>query len=924
MKSFTKFFSFAMLIMFLFSMQNAKADSQRMYLMEGFTSTSCNPCAQTWPSVDPQFVENYDVCIPMKYHVLIGTTDNDPFNKDNPTMHNSRANYYNIDGVPHLRVNGNTGDHPANIATLVPNWNALRGVNSPITLGITEAKNGSNVDVTVKVSSSQALSGVVLRIVLMEYQVAFSGSNGETNHRWIPRDMLPSLNGTAINIGANQSQDVKVSYLPKAAYNASNLYIVAFIQNDATKEVVQAGSNLTQKLLKAKVSTDASIYLKMARNSTLQKVFTVKNPNPIAAEFNLSVGSSSLIPDGVNITLDKAKVTLQPNEETTVTATVASPASAFFSRFFVVATPKASGKIIDSDSAYAYVLTNDAKYACYINYGYGSLFAYNALKSSETYKNDVVSIPLYETELYNQYDPTAFDLAVFSSNSDYASTMANAEGAALPMLTTIDNMLKAKKRIFFMCEGGAYVAYNSETTSNTLKFMLQDDLGIIGASSALRVTLNTSNQITAINKFTINGIKSDPIGQSINTITCNDFSQTEFPYFIVLSDSLILDPEGKGKGFMYTDKQTALCGVRAEVGDGRIVYTSIGLEAIKNATSRNTVALSIIDWLLSDVSSEAKIKFTPEQLDFGRVKINTPKEMTFRIENSGAKPLKISEISLNDEDGIFAFTNGQPTDLPTLDLGNTYDISITFTPKEEDKDYYGDVHIISNSTTNPDYYYALNGTGIGEESIPEIYVPKTSCEFGKVDLGKSASDTFNITNKGSGLLTIENVMISEDEDLVYTVTQGDEGLPKDIAPGLSHKVIVTYTPEVKERTSTAILDISSNDEAHPTISIAYSGTCQDTTSSVNYTNDKNVSLEVLPNPIVNNGTIRLNIADGYKNIVLSVIDASGRKVAELYNGFYSTGKYDFVINANDYSSGAYTVIANINGEAVTVPFIIKK
>jgi hypothetical protein len=122
-------------------------------------------------------------------------------------------------------------------------------------------RRGDKIDVTAEVSDVQEPGDKVrLRLVLVEGWVGFTGSNGLPYHHHVVRAMPGGPDGIGVaKKAAKQSAAVDLGelrdqlnqYLDKAAQKRDigdlprpmdfrRLYVVAFVQNDETKEVLQA------------------------------------------------------------------------------------------------------------------------------------------------------------------------------------------------------------------------------------------------------------------------------------------------------------------------------------------------------------------------------------------------------------------------------------------------------------------------------------------------------------------------------------------------------------------------------------------------------------------------------------------------------------------------------------------------------------
>ncbi|GBU07758.1 hypothetical protein AwDysgo_10890 [Bacteroidales bacterium] len=228
--------------------------------MEHFTSASCPPCNGTNKEVDPIYEKNKDKLVVIKYQGQIGF---DPMYNENRSDAQGRATYYApLSGIPDGRIDGNfRSGHPGNI---VNNANILAAskINSNwnIDLDFQFLENDTKILVTTKVKSLVNQTGSAntnnrLHIVLVEEEVKYTsapGTNGEKNFLHVMRKMLPNFNGTQINKAWDEDEEKTFTQevaIPSYIKSLKQLAVVAFIQDNATKNVKQAAYQAPKEIL---------------------------------------------------------------------------------------------------------------------------------------------------------------------------------------------------------------------------------------------------------------------------------------------------------------------------------------------------------------------------------------------------------------------------------------------------------------------------------------------------------------------------------------------------------------------------------------------------------------------------------------------------------------------------------------------------
>jgi hypothetical protein len=163
-------------------------------------------------------------------------------NLHNPLEVSSRVNYYSVPDIPYSRLDGlNVGMVDQTIL------NNRCTVSSPFTISLSHrlSANYDSIYVAMAITATQNTpAGLKAHIAVIEKNIHFSTppSNGEKDFFYIMKKMLPDSNGTtmpAMNTG--QSFTIQAAWKLKNVYNIEELAVVGFIQDNATKEVKQAG-----------------------------------------------------------------------------------------------------------------------------------------------------------------------------------------------------------------------------------------------------------------------------------------------------------------------------------------------------------------------------------------------------------------------------------------------------------------------------------------------------------------------------------------------------------------------------------------------------------------------------------------------------------------------------------------------------------
>ena len=225
---------------------------QRTVLFEEFTQASCGPCASQNPGFNSLLDENSDKTLAIKYQVWWPGFD--PMYLQNEPDVDSRVGYYSVSGVPDATMDG---VHIANdCAAYVgapacvsqDDIDAAAAITSPFLINVTHSFNAeyTTVNVHVEVTAGADVAGTLkLQVAVTEKEILFDtppGSNGETEFYGVMKKLLPSATGTTTGaFYGGETKSFDLSWDMSNIYNLNNIQIVAFMQDDATKKVLQAG-----------------------------------------------------------------------------------------------------------------------------------------------------------------------------------------------------------------------------------------------------------------------------------------------------------------------------------------------------------------------------------------------------------------------------------------------------------------------------------------------------------------------------------------------------------------------------------------------------------------------------------------------------------------------------------------------------------
>ncbi len=262
----------------------------RVTCIEEFTSSTCAPCASLNSTFDPLLTANFTNdaspsfvnVTAVKYQMNWPSPGNDPsYNPDGVT----RQNYYGVTGIPDVYFDGLPPASTDQTAIDKARW-----ANPAImSLSATSTITGNTISVTASLTPHISVpSGTKMFIAVMEkqYNYAASTTSQDVFHH-VVRKLLPSGTGITINnlvdgTVVNQTESYTFTGIgSQPAQNSydlwtsmSNLEVVVFVQNVATKEIYQAA-----------LANRAPNGLNDLNNGFDARIF----PNPVADQLILNI-----------------------------------------------------------------------------------------------------------------------------------------------------------------------------------------------------------------------------------------------------------------------------------------------------------------------------------------------------------------------------------------------------------------------------------------------------------------------------------------------------------------------------------------------------------------------------------------------------------------------------------------------------------
>ncbi len=576
-----RFFALLTALLVIFSCISAWG-AQRVVLVESFTNTSCGPCASANP-VTHQFIDDYpnQMVLNLQYH-MNWPSPTDPFYLVDTADNNGRRTYYGISSVPDMVTDGVNTPEPGSYGGLAAAVGSQFEVVSPFTLDITTSMVGNDMTVDVDVTAVEVVpaSGLTLRIALVEPYVLLDppgSDNGERNFYCTMRDMLPAHTGQDLIITNGQTLSFSETGTVDPSWN--DVYAVVFIQNDTTKEILQAGSTLVAPTYEhfygypeptrvGPMMETQSFPTRIMNVGTMGDIYdvTLSYDHPASWGASVCIGANCLPPGTTNVAVpvsagqeEEISVDITPILEAgqgnlTVTVTSQNVPGNSWSKTFSVISGNTHLLLVDDDASESY----DAYYKAAIEangYTYG------------TWDRDADG--KVDSSLLN-----SFRCVVWNVGWGFPSLDATDRAAIEAFLTGGGSLFLSGQDIgwdFYDVSGSQY--------GNQVWF--QNHFGAYYMSDDT-------------NDLTLDGVAGDPIGDGLAfSIGGGDGANNqEYPSEI--------NPFNGGVGCLtYSNGREG--GVRFDNGTFKTVYFSFGFEGISTAADRSLIMGRVLDWLELDM-----------------------------------------------------------------------------------------------------------------------------------------------------------------------------------------------------------------------------------------------------------------------------------------------------------------------------------
>lgn len=778
----------------------------RLTVIEEFTSATCGPCVAASTALKQVVDLRKNGIVSIRFHQN-WPAPNDPWNVENPTDNDGRKDFYKVSGIPYGRMNGAVVGI-TNASEMLTKAQAANAAMAPLKVDVSAVKNGTKYDVSVTVTTNVALTNHKLLVgVVSRYcpypglSQSLPGSNGEEEFYDAMNKMLGGHLGTSINIPAGGNQTFTFNYTPGTGltWPAGQQYIIAYVQNATSLEVLNAGTNLN--LISPQVEMVSPMWEPIDKGGSATKKLRITNPTDKELVCSISIDNAdNLSQAGWTATLSSEEAVIPANGSVEFSYSNTATTRALFAGISVSVIPVFGNNVVpgtigESATVTSGYLTNGSRVAVF--YGSTSGAQGNVIPAlASKYGQDVVYVPLNADVL------TAFPVA---SSYEAIILPVGFDGRfnIVAMVPLAQQMINANKGVWMSAPVGLAVALNAGNQQYAGYPEAKAFFESFGLSVANTVNRNDGQYIT---QFPLAGVNNDPISGGWSG-TANNASQ-QWPFYTQAQDIIALQ-SGMCKSFMYADGNSSnIVGVRYEDPNSkkRFVYSSFGAEHIGIEAQRNAITERIIKYLLPEAQSNAPaLTLSVQSLSFGNVEVGKTMDKSVTITNSGKGDLIINAIQITGVDASeFAVTDGAvPSGSPvTIKPNTTRVVKVQLKPTAVKGSITGALVVTSNVPTQT---VQLSGSSSDPSSVATDVVSETGAIGLRLVGNNPVVDQSAVEVRANGAVTVS--VVNNAGATVATLFTGQAAGTQVVSINAAQLVSGTYNVVATNGNERAVLSI---------------------------------------------------------------------------------------------------------------------
>jgi len=334
--------------------------------------------------------------------------------------------------------------------------------------------------------------------------------------------------------------------------------------------------------------------------------------------------------------------------------------------------------------------------------------------------------------------------------------------------------------------------------------------------------------------------------------------------------------------------------------------TAGGLAGSISISSNAPNAPNVLGLTGTGMAGTVTLSASPSSVSFANVNAGMSSSKTVTVTNSGNTSVTISQVSVNGKD----FSESGISTPVTLNAGQSAAMSVSFQPTASEN-ISGNITVSSSSGATA----VIPVNGIGVQSA--LTMTPATASFGDVTVGSPSTQMVQLTNSGTGPLTISQVSATGSGFRTSTLS-----LPISLAAGQSTSFNIVFSPTSAGTVSGAVSVVSNAPNSPATmllsgIGVAASQTLSFSSTSLAFGSVNAGSSSTQTVTVTNTGNASVTISGITESGAGFALSGAGAPVT-LSAGQHLTFSVVFSPTAAGTDSGGVTVASNATGSPTTV------
>lgn len=215
----------------------------KMILVEQFSNTRCGICANRIPQLREN-MSGFSEQIQLISYFSASPYPNCELHVANRDGNNARVDYYNVLGSPVVHVNGDRVSEGSSIVP-VSYFEERIAETTPLQIDVIYNDQNDQGDASVMLTYRGDITEGPLKLhaFVIEKEVEAGTLSNYRDHHNVFRTHLTPFEGLDLTLQPNETSTYDFSFDIVSGWDLEQIAIVAFVQNDETKEVFNAGNS---------------------------------------------------------------------------------------------------------------------------------------------------------------------------------------------------------------------------------------------------------------------------------------------------------------------------------------------------------------------------------------------------------------------------------------------------------------------------------------------------------------------------------------------------------------------------------------------------------------------------------------------------------------------------------------------------------